>query len=280
MTEAEILDPIAKAKRPTEFSDEIFETICERMEGGDWLRKICDNDPQMPSRQTFLRWLEKDTGRQARYRRAGEAMIDYWAETLLDMAQETEKDTIVDDKGRRRCNFEWAASKRLHSENLRFLMSKIYPKRYGDRPETIEMPAPQFGPAVVSFPRVIVYPMLRHDGSLIRHDTPEYDEAIQRAALQALSRGETCASVGIRLTPEPEYQRPPVPAQITFQPDPLPGDLSPEDWSLLSELLNLIRRTVPADSNAMPGPIFNVIRAALLLHYREVELEGSQEEVG
>ena len=66
MTEPEIIPPPEKPKRPAEFTDEIFQEICDRMAEGEGLRKICE-DPEMPSRQTFLRWIEKDTGRQAQY---------------------------------------------------------------------------------------------------------------------------------------------------------------------------------------------------------------------
>src|SRR5882757_2920264 len=110
MAEPEIIPPPATPRRPIEFTDEIFDVICERMTEGQWLRKIC-SDPEMPSRQSFLRWIEKDTGRQEKYARASRAMVDYWAEELLEISQETEKDTIIEPNGRRKCNHEWVANK-------------------------------------------------------------------------------------------------------------------------------------------------------------------------
>ena len=61
--EPEIIPPQGKPKRPVDFTDEIFQQICDRMAEGEGLREIC-SDPEMPSRTTFLRWVEKDTGRQ------------------------------------------------------------------------------------------------------------------------------------------------------------------------------------------------------------------------
>src|SRR5882757_3001418 len=97
--EPEIIPPKQKASRPKEFTDEIFDEICDRMANGHGLRKICE-DPEMPSRQTFLRWIERDTGRQAKYQSAREALMDWYAEEILDIAWDSSKDKL-DEKGGR-----------------------------------------------------------------------------------------------------------------------------------------------------------------------------------
>ena len=139
MTEPEIIPPADKPKRPAEFTDEIFDAICDRMANGQGLRKICD-DPEMPSRQTFLRWMEKDTGRQAKYTAAREALMDWYAEEILEIAWDSSKDTIPATKTKpARCDNEWVQRSRLKVDTLKFLMAKLHPKRYGDRlPETVE----------------------------------------------------------------------------------------------------------------------------------------------
>ena len=52
------------------------------MTEGEGLREIC-RDPDMPSKTTFLRWVEKDTGRQAQYQAAREALMDHYADEIL-----------------------------------------------------------------------------------------------------------------------------------------------------------------------------------------------------
>lgn len=42
--------------RPSTFTDEIFDTICERLENGEVLKAICKDD-EMPDRSTVLRWI-------------------------------------------------------------------------------------------------------------------------------------------------------------------------------------------------------------------------------
>ena len=52
----------------------------------------------------------------------------------------------------------------------------------------------------------------------------------------------------------------------------IPGGLSPEDWALLTQVLDLIRGAIPAGSNAPPAEVFGVIETALRAHFaREIE---------
>jgi hypothetical protein len=68
-------------------------------------------------------------------------------------------------------------------------------------------------------------------------------------------------------------QAPPIapapPKQITYQKPELPADLSERDWSVLVDLLETIRRTIPSNSDKPPREIFDVCRKALLEHFRE-----------
>jgi len=59
------------------------------------------------------------------------------------------------------------------------------------------------------------------------------------------------------------------PRQLTFQPPKLPGDLSTEDWSLMGEVLSLIRATIPTNADLPPAQVFAVLKAALLEHFRD-----------
>jgi hypothetical protein len=247
--EPEIIPPPDKPKRRNvEYSDEIFEAICERMTGGEWLRQICDQDPQMPTRQTFLRWIEKDTGRQEKYARASRAMVDYWAEELLEIPKETKNDTIIDAKGRRRCNMEWVANKRLLSENIRFLMSKIYPKRYGDRvPEQeaerdlkISWQEQERADPVTQIRRIILSgPIVGDDGRII-------DE---KQALEARIK-ELEERLGMR------EGKPQPPKQLTYDPGPLPSRIDPE---VLARFLRMIKGTVPHADQRPPETVLDEV---------------------
>jgi hypothetical protein len=65
----------------------------------------------------------------------------------------------------------------------------------------------------------------------------------------------------------PAEQQPP--KQITNQRRELPAGLTDEDWSVLVDLMEEIRRTIPGNSDRPPKEIFGVMKQALLEHFRE-----------
>jgi hypothetical protein len=70
--------------------------------------------------------------------------------------------------------------------------------------------------------------------------------------------------------PAPQPPQEPQKALPYYKPT-LPADLQPEDWSLLLQTLELIKRTIPSNSDTPPGEIFELLRKALLEHFRETE---------
>lgn len=240
MTDPEIIPP--EPKRPAEFKDEIFQEVCDRMAGGQGLRKICD-DPGMPSRQTFLRWIEKDTGRQTRYQAAREALMDWYAEEILEIAWDSSKDTIpADGKRPARCDNEWVNRSRLKVDTLKFLMAKLHPKRYGDRAPEQEAERE----LKISWERSSkqAAPMAR----------------IERVIIDP-HRGERATNVESAADQSP-------PRQITHSPTPPPADLSPRLWSAMGRISDLIEQIAPSDeAEEVPEEIFGKIESFLRQHY-------------
>jgi hypothetical protein len=138
--------------RPSEFSKETVALICERMSEGEGLRKIC-SDLEMPDRGTVLRWLDKHEEFRHQYARARESMMDYYAEEILEIAWDGSGDSYVDGDGRTRTDHEVVARSRLKVDTLKWLMSKLAPRRYGDK-LTTEVTGPGGGPQVIQ--RVII----------------------------------------------------------------------------------------------------------------------------
>jgi hypothetical protein len=135
----EIQEP-KKAGRPSEFSQEIVTAICERMAEGETLRKIC-SDPEMPARNTVLRWVKNDDGFKKQYETARQACMDWYADEIVNIAWDTSSDTIEGKEGQPLCNHEWIARSRLKVDSLKFLMSKLHPTRYGEKLQLDPAPA-------------------------------------------------------------------------------------------------------------------------------------------
>src|SRR6516164_2325027 len=49
------------------------------------------------------------------------------------------------------------------------------------------------------------------------------------------------------------------PLKLTYQPPQAPADLSPGDWSILMEVLELLKRTLPTNADSPPAEVFAVL---------------------
>jgi predicted secreted protein len=117
--------------RPSTFTQEIADRICERLADGEPLRQIC-RDEEMPAWRTVYDWKDADDAFAARIARAREAGHDAIAQDCLDIADETTFDTIQGENGDR-ANTEWISRSKLRIETRLKLLAKWDPKRYGDK---------------------------------------------------------------------------------------------------------------------------------------------------
>ena len=54
----------------------------------------------------------------------------------------------------------------------------------------------------------------------------------------------------------------------------LPGNLDPEDWHLMKQIIDTIKAAIPPGTNSAPSEIFAVIDEALRAHFAK-RLEGA-----
>lgn len=105
--------------RKSNYTPEIAEAICARIEAGEPLATICRNNA-MPGVRTVLEWAEKNEGFADQYRRAREAQAEWLdAEIQRIAGTATDKDS--------------AAAARVQITALTWRASKQAPKKYGDR---------------------------------------------------------------------------------------------------------------------------------------------------
>jgi len=107
--------------RPSIFTEELANKICERLSNGESLLKICEDD-EMPDRTTVHRWLlEKD--KKEFYNKYEEA-INIRTENMFD-----ELNNIADISDKQ----ESAQRSRLRVDTRKWYLSKVMPKKYGDK---------------------------------------------------------------------------------------------------------------------------------------------------
>lgn len=104
--------------RPSSYTDEIADQICERLAEGESLVVICRSEG-MPSYSSISRWLldEKRDDFRAKYALARATQADYLADQMQVIADE------CDDP----------AKARLQIDTRKWHASKLAPKKYGDK---------------------------------------------------------------------------------------------------------------------------------------------------
>jgi hypothetical protein len=118
--------------RPSSYTPEIAEAICEGLAQGSSLRKICTAD-DMPAMSTVCLWLTKHPEFSAQYARARETQMETLFEEIFEIADDTSGDTFVDSEGKERVDHENINRSRLRVDTRKWALSKLSPKRYGER---------------------------------------------------------------------------------------------------------------------------------------------------
>jgi hypothetical protein len=107
--------------------------ICRRLADGESLRKICSSEG-MPSKWTVLEWLAKDEEFAAQYARARELQAELYLDEIIAISDDSALDTEIDpETGAERTNHEVVARAKLRVDTRKWAMSKMAPKKYGDK---------------------------------------------------------------------------------------------------------------------------------------------------
>ena len=121
--------------RPSKFSQEMADAICEQIVLGKSMRQICQQQ-DMPAERTVYYWLEKDREFCQQYARAREAQADRLFEECLAIADEAEGDVVLttgeDGKAIARPNHANVQRARLRVDTRKWAAGKLAPKKYGE----------------------------------------------------------------------------------------------------------------------------------------------------
>jgi hypothetical protein len=124
---------MAKPKgRPSTYTPEMVADICQKLSEGKSLRAICDL-PGMPAQSTVFLWLQRHSEFSEQYACARVAQAEFWADQIVEIADDTSADVVFDEDGNERAQHEIVQRSRLRVDTRKWLMSKLAPKKYGDR---------------------------------------------------------------------------------------------------------------------------------------------------
>jgi len=124
--------------RPSSYTEELAVEILSRIACGQSVKQICDDD-HIPARSTVMLWIAQNReGFSDRYAIAVTARAHYWADELLDIADDGSNDWMerYDKDGEKSyvTNGEAIARSRLRVDSRKWLLSKMLPK-FADKQE-------------------------------------------------------------------------------------------------------------------------------------------------
>lgn len=128
-----------------EDKEEIWNSILAEMISGRSLRSIL-RDPGMPNRDTIYDWLAKDEKKSDQYAKCASIRADIIFDEMLDIADSTDDDEITLDNGTKAVNYRVINRDRLRVDTRKWALSKMNPKKYGDRIEINDKRLPQESP--------------------------------------------------------------------------------------------------------------------------------------
>ena len=124
-----------KKGRPTKFDGEIAKMICLRLLEGESLRSILE-DPEYPSRATVYNWLNLHDDFLDQYEKAKNIGLYNLADEILEIADNASNDwmeTNDSDNEGYRLRGENIQRSRLRIDSRKWILSKLLPKKFGDR---------------------------------------------------------------------------------------------------------------------------------------------------
>lgn len=136
MSEAQETPP--KVGRPSLYSVELAASLCDRISGGESLRKVC-RDESMPCTTTVMKWARDIPEFTEQYAKAREMLLEHWAEEITEIADDGSNDwvsTFDPENPGYRLNGEHINRSRLRVDTRKWLLSKLAAKKYGDKSTT------------------------------------------------------------------------------------------------------------------------------------------------
>lgn len=127
-----------KVGRPTDYTqelaDEIIETISSSHRG---IITLCRINEHWPAETNFYKWIARNEEFRQRYMRAKEAQSDVLMDQIIDIADDSARDTITKTNKNgdeyEVCNSEWVNRSRLRVEARMKVAAVLAPVKYSEK---------------------------------------------------------------------------------------------------------------------------------------------------
>lgn len=121
--------------RPTDYTKELGELICSKVREGNSLSRVL-REPNMPTSSPVFQWLTIFPEFKENYEHSVQERTLAMGEEIIDIADDGTNDYMTITKGSNTYNIEdkeVTNRSKLRVETRKWLMSKMLPKKYGDK---------------------------------------------------------------------------------------------------------------------------------------------------
>lgn len=126
-----------KGGRPTLYTTELAAEICDAVACSQkGLKRLCEENPHWPDKSTIIRWRFQNTEFYDQYARAKDFQVECAGDELLEIADDGSNDYMLNKDGNEVIDHEHVRRSILRVDTRKWLLSKLLPKKYGDRVQT------------------------------------------------------------------------------------------------------------------------------------------------
>lgn len=123
---------LKKNGRPSTYTPELAKEICDTIASSSkGLKRLCGDNPHWPNKDTIFTWLKNNHKFSDQYAQAKRYQIETFIDEILEIADNSSQDSLINEHGTIVCNSEFIARSRLRIDTRKWLASKLVPKIYG-----------------------------------------------------------------------------------------------------------------------------------------------------
>lgn len=137
-------EEIKPVGRPSIYTEELANEICNRIAQGESLKRICESDQDMPNASTVHAWVIEDKGADElgnngfsnKYARARAIQAENMFDEILDISDDGSNDYMTITKGDNEYNVEdreVTNRSKLRVDSRKWYLSKVLPKKFGEK---------------------------------------------------------------------------------------------------------------------------------------------------
>jgi hypothetical protein len=121
-----------KRGRPTTYTLDLTKEICDSIASSSkGTKRLCKENKHWPCQDTLFTWLKIYPEFSEQYAQAKRCQIEVFIDEILDIADDSSQDEVMNAQGSITCNSQFIARSRLRIDTRKWLASKLVPKIYG-----------------------------------------------------------------------------------------------------------------------------------------------------